>query len=126
MMMPKISVRPRSALSRPIAVSGPGCGGTNPCSTERPASAGMPTFISDRPVRWATRTTTGTSSTTPTGADATHHGPDDAVGAAGVFEQLADHRPERDEDPDRAGGRAEPRDEALDGGARRHRRHRPQ
>ena len=66
MRMPKISVRPRSASSRPIAVSGPGCGGTRPCSTDSPASAGMPTFISDSPVRWATRMTTGTSSTTPT------------------------------------------------------------
>ena len=34
---------------------------------------------------------------------------DDAVGAAGVLEQLADHRPERDEHADRAGGRAEAR-----------------
>ena len=66
MMMPKSRVRPRSASSSPMAVSGPGCGGTSPCSTDRPASAGMPTFISDRPVLRATRMTTGTSSTTPT------------------------------------------------------------
>ena len=48
---------------------------------------------------------------------------DDAVGAAGVLEQLADHRAERDEDADRAGRGAEPGHEALDGVARRHRRH---
>jgi hypothetical protein len=66
MMMPKISVRPRSASRSPMAVSGPGCGGTRPCSTDSPASAGMPTFMSDSPVRCATRMTTGTSRTTPT------------------------------------------------------------
>src|SRR4051794_26866247 len=40
---PKINTRPRSACRLAIATSGPGCGGTNPCSTESPASAGIPT-----------------------------------------------------------------------------------
>jgi len=49
-----------------IARSGPGCGGTNPCRIDRPARAGMPTFIRDRSSLRATRMTTGTSRTTPT------------------------------------------------------------
>ena len=40
---PKSRVRPRSAPRASIATSGPGCGGTRPCRTDRPASAGMPT-----------------------------------------------------------------------------------
>ena len=40
---PNSSVRPRSACRASMATSGPGCGGTSPCSTDRPASAGMPT-----------------------------------------------------------------------------------
>src|SRR4051812_6073576 len=37
---------PEELLHHPepgVAISGPGCGGTRPCSTDRPASAGMPT-----------------------------------------------------------------------------------
>ena len=52
---PSARVMPRSALSRPIAVSGPGCGGTKPCIAERPASAGIPTVISDSCERRDTR-----------------------------------------------------------------------
>ena len=52
---PRASVTPRSALSRPIAVSGPGCGGTNPCIAESPARAGIPTVIRDSCERRATR-----------------------------------------------------------------------
>ena len=140
--MPNSRVRPRSAESRPIAVSGPGCGGTSPCSTESPARAGMPTFISDTPVRRDTMITTGTSSTTPTsknsgrpriaaiaaiiqgsppGPDLADQRRDDPVGAAGVLEDLADHRAERDQDADGPGGRPEAGDEAGHDVAGRHR-----
>ena len=40
---PKSSIRPRSALQVGDGDERPGCGGTNPCSTESPARAGMPT-----------------------------------------------------------------------------------
>ena len=60
----------------------------------------------------------------PTGTDPADHGRDDAVRPSGVLEELADHRPERDEDADCAGCRAEAGDEALHGVARRHRRDR--
>ncbi len=63
---PRASVTPRSACSASTATSGPGCGGTRPCSTERPASAGMPTRISGRLPRRATSSTIGISRTTPT------------------------------------------------------------
>ncbi len=63
---PSARVTPRSALSASTATSGPGCGGTRPCSTERPASAGMPIRISGTLPRRATSSTIGTSSTTPT------------------------------------------------------------
>ncbi|GAA4602509.1 hypothetical protein GCM10023107_60600 [Actinoplanes octamycinicus] len=63
---PNIRVSPRSACKLSIATSGPGCGGTRPCSTERPASAGMPISSSGTLVRRATSSTIGTSSTTPT------------------------------------------------------------
>ena len=52
--MPSTSVRPRSAPTASIAMSGPGCGGTRPCMTERPASVGMPIVISGSPERRAT------------------------------------------------------------------------
>ena len=48
-----------------MATSGPGCGGTNPCSTESPASAGMPTRSTGCALRRATSSTIGTSRTTP-------------------------------------------------------------
>ena len=62
---PRASVMPRSAFRTPIAASGPGCGGTNPCSTESPASVGIAIFISGCPDRWATSRMIGTSSTRP-------------------------------------------------------------
>ncbi len=62
---PKISVVPRSAFNRSMAVTGPGCGGIRPCRIDRPASAGMPIFISDTPVRRPTSTMIGTRITTP-------------------------------------------------------------
>ena len=65
-MSPKIRVWLWSALSSAIAVCGPGCGGTSPWSTERPARAGIPIRISVELVRRATRMTTGTRITTPT------------------------------------------------------------
>src|SRR3954471_11926970 len=99
---------PRLAFKAAIATSGPGCGGTRPCITDRPARAGMPTLISDRPERRATRKITGISSTRPISkpdqrTDERHRprqraraGPaddrvDDLVRAAGVGEQLAEH-----------------------------------
>ena len=38
---PSASVVPSSALTALIAIKGPGCGGTRPCSTDRPAKAGI-------------------------------------------------------------------------------------
>ena len=43
---PSARVMPRSAFSTPMAASGPGCGGTKPCSTDSPASVGIAIFIS--------------------------------------------------------------------------------
>ncbi|GAA2934679.1 hypothetical protein GCM10020221_33060 [Streptomyces thioluteus] len=57
---------PRLAPIASIAASGPGCGGTRPCITDRPASAGIPIRISECPPRLATSSTTGISSTIPT------------------------------------------------------------
>lgn len=58
-------VLPMSAPNTPMAKSGPGCGGTRPCTTDRPANSGMPMRISDTPVRRATMNTSGISSTKP-------------------------------------------------------------
>ena len=63
--IPKIKVSPSGAPTAWIAISGPGCGGTRPCSTESPASAGIAIRINLLPERWATRTITGNSSTRP-------------------------------------------------------------
>ena len=119
-----------------MATSGPGCGGTRPCITDRPASAGMPTLISDRPERRATRKMIGISSTrpisknigspisAPTSAiaqgrvrvlDAADDGVGDLVAAAGVGEQLAEHRAQRDQGADAGGGVAEALEVAGDG-----------
>ena len=104
--------RPSSATARCAGPRGrpPGTSSTTPTSKNsgRPRMAAMAAITHGR----------------PPGPDPADHRRDDAVGPAGVLEQLADHRPERDEDADRAGRRAEPGDEALDGVARRHRRHR--
>ena len=93
-------------------------------------------MISDSPERRATRKMTGISRTrpisknigrpmiAPTSAiaqgsvrvlDAADDGVDDLVGAAGVGEQLAEHRAERDQDADAGGGVAEALGEAGDG-----------
>ena len=119
---------PRFAFSAAMATSGPGCGGTRPCITDRPASAGIPTLISDRPERRATRKMTGISSTRPTSknignpisaptsaivqgsaarAGAADQGVDDPVGAAGVGEQFAVHGAQRNQDADAGDGVAE-------------------
>ena len=119
--MPSASVVPSWACTAAMAISGPGCGGISPCSTDRPASAGMAMRISCRPERWATRTITGSSSTRPISKNigmpmmmatsAIAHGTsrvgrprqqlvDHPVRAAGVGQQLAQHRAERDEQPD--------------------------
>ncbi len=58
-------VEPMSAPNAPIASSGPGCGGTSPCTTDRPASSGRPILTSDTPVRRATMNTSGATSTKP-------------------------------------------------------------
>ncbi len=65
-MSPKMRVWLWSALSRAMAVWGPGWGGTRPCRTDRPARAGIPMRIRVDLVRRATRMTTGTRITTPT------------------------------------------------------------
>ena len=65
-MRPKMRVWLWSALSSAIAVCGPGCGGTSPWRTERPARAGIRIRINVELVRLATRMTTGTRITTPT------------------------------------------------------------
>ena len=49
------------------------------------------------------------------GPDAPHDGVDDAVRAAGVRQQPADHGPQRDQQPDGAHGRPHARGEAVDG-----------
>ncbi len=63
---PSPSVTPRFALSAPIAVSGPGCGGTNACSVESPARAGIPRSTTGALARLAAKSTTGIRMTTPT------------------------------------------------------------
>jgi hypothetical protein len=64
-MSPNSSVRPRFAFRLAIAASGPGCGGMNPCRTDRPASAGIPTRSTGCRLRRATSSTIGISRTTP-------------------------------------------------------------
>ena len=54
-----------SALTASMAATGPGCGGTSAWSTERPASAGMPTSSTGCLARRATERTTGMRRTTP-------------------------------------------------------------
>ncbi|MNF99955.1 hypothetical protein D3C84_828740 [compost metagenome] len=58
-------VLPISALKMPMASNGPGCGGTRPCTTDSPASSGIPILISDTPERRATMNTSGISRTKP-------------------------------------------------------------
>ncbi|MNN88999.1 hypothetical protein D3C81_2067540 [compost metagenome] len=58
-------VLPMSAPNTPIASNGPGCGGTRPCTADRPASSGIPILMIDTPVRRATMNTSGISSTKP-------------------------------------------------------------
>ena len=63
--MPSASVVPSWAWIAAIAISGPGCGGMSPCSTDRPASAGMAMRISGSSERCVTSTITGSSRTRP-------------------------------------------------------------
>ena len=63
---PSARVMPRFAFSAPIAVSGPGCGGTNACRVERPARAGIPSSTTGALARRAAKSTTGIRMTTPT------------------------------------------------------------
>ena len=118
---PSASVVPSSALTALIAISGPGCGGTRPCSTDRPASAGMAMRISGIFERWVTRTITGSSSTSPISKNIgrpmitatsvidqaslfpvalASRVSTTRFGAAGVGEQLAQHRAEGDQQAD--------------------------
>src|ERR1019366_3965474 len=62
---PRPRVMPRLAFSAATATSGPGWGGTNPCMTDSPASAGMPTRMMGSWARRETSTMTGMSSTRP-------------------------------------------------------------
>ena len=50
----------------PMAATGPGCGGTSPCTTESPAASGNPSRSSGVFVSRARVKTMGTSSTSPT------------------------------------------------------------
>ena len=63
---PRARVMPRFAFSAPMAVSGPGCGGTKACSVDRPARAGMPSSTTGDLERRAANSTTGMRMTTPT------------------------------------------------------------
>ena len=63
---PSARVMPRFAFSAPMAVSGPGCGGTNACRVDRPARAGMPSSTTGALARRAAKSTTGMRMTTPT------------------------------------------------------------
>ena len=49
-----------------MAASGPGCGGTKPCATDRPAMSGMPRRSTGVPVCRIAVKSTGASSTRPT------------------------------------------------------------
>ena len=114
---PEDERRPRSASSSPMAVSGPGWGGTSPCRIDSPASAGMPTRI-ERDLRTARHQDDDRDEQhdadleeqrqAEDGRDQRHRprqppGPtrpmivSTMVGPAGVREQLADHRTERDQ-----------------------------
>ena len=65
-IMPNRIVSPTSALYAPTASIAAGCGGSIPCTTESPATSGMPILMSDSPVRRAIVNTSGTSRTNPT------------------------------------------------------------
>ncbi len=62
---PSASVMPTFACRIAMAASGPGCGGMKPCSTDSPASAGMPSRIAGPCERCTASITTGISSTSP-------------------------------------------------------------
>ena len=59
-------VFPTSALKIPTAAIAAGCGGTSPCTTDSPATSGIPIVISDTPVSNAIVNTNGINSTNPT------------------------------------------------------------
>ena len=130
MRIPNSRVSPRSALRAEIATSGPRVRRHEPVQ-HRQAGQRRDADLHQRNVACAAATsrTTGTRSTTPISknsgspmraadaghrpgqgarADAADDRVDDLVGAAGVGQQPADHRAERDEQPDARHGRAEP------------------
>src|ERR1035438_8180881 len=62
---PRAMVIPRLAFSAATATSGPGWGGTRPCTTDSPAGAAIPTRIRGSCARRETSTMTDMSSTRP-------------------------------------------------------------
>ena len=115
---PKSRVRPRSACRASMATSGPGCGGTRPCSTDRPARAGMPTAQHRQPRAAGDeqhdrdeqddadleeqrdadqRRHPGHRPRQPARGHPVDERGDHPVGAAGLGEQAADHRAEGDQ-----------------------------
>ena len=139
-------VVPRSALSASMAISGPGCGGTSPCSTDRPGqrrdadeqvglaavgalaaparargaaivkmigissttpiskNSGMPTIIA----------TTAIAQGTLVVAAAVQDRGGYPLGPAGLGQQLAEHRAQREDDADGAERVAGAAGEGLD------------
>jgi len=137
-MRPKMRVWLWSALSSAIAVYGPGCGGTSPWRTERPARAGIPIRINVELVRRATDDDRDEDhhahleeQRQPDDGGDEGHAPrehaagesvgdpvDDVVGPTRVGQDLAEHRAEGDEDAHCSGGAAEPVGEAGQRGRR--------
>ncbi len=65
MIRPMARVMPTLACTFAIATSGPGCGGTKPCRTDRPARAGIARYIAGSLDRRIVSMMTGISSTRP-------------------------------------------------------------
>src|ERR1051325_8759284 len=65
-MSPYRIVRPTSARYAPTASMAAGCGGSMPCTTDSPATNGIPILTSDMPVFRAIVNTSGISSMKPT------------------------------------------------------------
>ena len=127
---PSARVRPRLAPRASMATSGPGCGGTSPCMADRPARVGMPMRDHGQPGAAGDQedhrhqqhqADLEEHRQADQRADQRHRprqrprrgsaddGVDDLVGAAGVGQQLGEHRAERDQHADAGGGRAEAR-----------------
>lgn len=58
--------QPRLTCNRPAATTGPGCGGRNACTIDRPASSGIANNTIDLPVRFVTTYTSGANTKMPT------------------------------------------------------------